>query len=41
VVTAHPPSTTKDSGAHRAGGSGQASLRHPPAPAYRCFLPDL
>src|SRR3954469_17043015 len=32
---------TENSGAHQAGGSGQASLRHPPAPAYRCFLPDL
>jgi len=21
--------------------SGQATLRHPEVPAYRCFLPDL
>src|SRR5207247_9822213 len=26
---------------HPAGGSGQALPRHPPAPAYRCFIPDL
>src|SRR5438876_5324444 len=25
----------------RAGGSGQALPRHPPAPAYRCYLPVL
>ncbi len=30
-----------DSGAHQAGSSGQVTLRHPPSPAYRCFLPDL
>src|SRR5881628_1407925 len=41
MVTAHPSSTTENSGALPAGGSGQALLRHPPAPAYRCFLPDL
>jgi len=40
-VTVHPSSTTDDSGASRAGSSGQAPLRHPPAPAYGCFLPDL
>ena len=40
-VTVHPSSTTDDSDASRTGSSGQAPLRHPPAPAYGCFLPDL
>jgi len=40
-VTVHPPSTTDDSGASRRASSGQALLRHPPSPAYGCFLPDL
>ena len=40
-VTVHPPSTTDDSVATRDGSSSQASLRHPPASAYGCFLPDL
>ena len=37
----HPPSTTDDSVATWNGSSSQASLRHPPASAYGCFLPDL
>jgi hypothetical protein len=41
VVAVHPPSTATDSGASPAGSSGQAPPRHPPAPAYGCFLPDL
>jgi hypothetical protein len=40
-VTVHPPSTADDSSASSHRSSGQASLRHPPAPAYGCFLPDL
>jgi len=40
-VTVHPSSTTDDSDASWTGSSGQAPLRHPPAPAYGCFLPDL
>ena len=40
-VAVHPPSTTDDSGASWSGSSSQASLRHPPASAYGCFLPDL
>ena len=41
VVAAHPSSTATDSSASPAGSSGQVSPRHPPAPAYGCFLPDL
>src|SRR5207244_1422113 len=33
--------TADDSSASSHGSSGQASPRHPPAPAYGCFLPDL
>ena len=40
-VAVHPPSTTDDSVATWNGSSSQASLRHPPASAYGCFLPDL
>ena len=36
VVAVHPPSTRTDSSASPAGSSGQASPRHPPAPAYGC-----
>jgi len=41
MVTVHSPLTAHDSAAQRAGGSGQVSPRHPPAPAYRCYLPVL
>ena len=40
-MAVHPPSTTDDSVATWNGSSSQASLRHPPASAYGCFLPDL
>src|SRR3989304_4783441 len=40
-VAVHPPLTAEDSGVSSTGCSGQASLRHPPVPAYRCFLPAL
>jgi len=40
-MAVHPPSTTDDSVATWNGSSSQALLRHPPASAYGCFLPDL
>jgi len=40
-VTVHPPLTADGSVAQQAGGSSQVTPRHPPAPAYRCYLPVL
>ena len=40
VVAAHPPSTAADSSASPAGSPVRCP-RHPPGPAYGCFLPDL
>jgi len=40
-VAVHPPLTPHDSVARRAASSGQATPRHPPPPAYRCYLPVL
>src|SRR5438552_8904300 len=41
VVAVHPPLTARDSAATRNDSSGQETPRHPPAPAYRCYLPVL